>query len=148
MNRLLAASRGLRRPHVPVVDMCLQVTLGEVGALTPWHNTAHVEGTTLALLNALDRICAVIQGEAEKKRTNTDVCHISQWYTSLYEKSEFQDICRHSAPSKTGNYGEMDCGPAKLYNLCCTVLLLVLSISTAVKINALHICKIKHNLNG
>lgn len=66
VDRLLAGSRGLRGPHVPVVDMCLQVTLGEVGALTPWHNTAHVEGTTLALLNALNRICAVIQGEPEK----------------------------------------------------------------------------------
>lgn len=66
MDRLLAARRGLSSPHVPVIDMCLQVTLGEVGALTPWHNTAHVEGTTLALLNALNRICAVIQSEPEK----------------------------------------------------------------------------------
>lgn len=66
VNRLLAGRRGLSSPHVPVVDMCLQVTLGEVGALAPWHNTTHVEGTTLALLNALNRICAVVQGEAEK----------------------------------------------------------------------------------
>lgn len=43
--------------------MCLQVTLGEVSAFAPWNNTAHVEGTALALLNALNRICAVIQGE-------------------------------------------------------------------------------------
>lgn len=66
VNRLLAARGGLSRPHVSVVDMCLQVTLGEVGALAPWHNTAHVEGTALALLNALNRVCAVIQGEAKK----------------------------------------------------------------------------------
>lgn len=66
VNRLLAARGGLSCPHVPVVDMCLQVTLGEVGALAPWHDTAHVEGAALALLNALDRVGAVIQGEAEK----------------------------------------------------------------------------------
>lgn len=66
VNRLLAARRGLSCPHVPVVDMCLQVALGEVGALAPWHNTAHVEGTALTLLNALNRVCAVIKGEAEK----------------------------------------------------------------------------------
>lgn len=45
--------------------MGLQVTLGEVGALTSWHNTAHVEGTTLALFDALHWVCAVVQGEAE-----------------------------------------------------------------------------------
>lgn len=70
VNRLLAAHGGLGRPHVPVVDMCLQVPLGEVGALAPGHNTAHVEGTTLALLDALDRVCAVVQRQAEETRTN------------------------------------------------------------------------------
>lgn len=64
VHRLLATRGRLGRPHVAVVDMGLQVTLGEVGALAPCNNTAHVEGATLALLNALDRVCAVIQGEA------------------------------------------------------------------------------------
>lgn len=64
VHRLLAASGRLGCPHVAVVDMGLQVTLGQVGALASWHNTTHVEGTTLALLNALHRVCAVIQGEA------------------------------------------------------------------------------------
>lgn len=68
VNRLLAAHGGLSRPHVPVVNMCLKVTLGEVGALAPWHNTAHVEGPTLALLNALNWVCAVVQREAKKDR--------------------------------------------------------------------------------
>lgn len=46
-----------------MVDVGLQVTLGKVGALASWHNTAHVEGTTLALLDALYWICAVVEGE-------------------------------------------------------------------------------------
>lgn len=49
--------------------MGLQVTLGEVGALAPRHNTAHVEGTALALLDALHWVCAVVQGEAENTGT-------------------------------------------------------------------------------
>lgn len=64
MYRFLAASGRLGCPHVAVVDMGLQVTLGQVGALASWHNTAHVKGTTLALLNALHWVCAVVQGEA------------------------------------------------------------------------------------
>lgn len=69
VHGLLAASRGLGCPHVAVVDMGLQVTLGEVGALAPRHNTAHVEGTALALLDALHWVCAVVQGEAENTGT-------------------------------------------------------------------------------
>lgn len=65
VHGLLASGRGLCCPHVAVVDMGLQVTLGEVGALTSWHNTTHVEGTTLALLDALHWVGAVVQGEAE-----------------------------------------------------------------------------------
>lgn len=53
-----------------MVDMGLQVTLGQVGALASRHNTAHVEGTTLALLDALHWICAVVEGEAEHTKTN------------------------------------------------------------------------------
>lgn len=73
MYGLLTASRGLGCPHVPVVDVGLQVTLGEVGALASLHNAAHVEGTTLALLNALNGVCAVIQSEAENIRTNVSL---------------------------------------------------------------------------
>lgn len=65
MHRLLAAGGRLGCPHVAVVDMGLQVTLGQVGALAPRHNTAHVEGTALALLDALHWVCAVVQGEPE-----------------------------------------------------------------------------------
>lgn len=64
MQGVLASSRRLGCPHVAVVDMGLQVTLGQVGALTSRNNAAHVERTTLALLNALHRICAVVEGEA------------------------------------------------------------------------------------
>lgn len=46
-----------------MIDMGLQVTLGQVSALASWHNTAHVEGTTLALLDALHRVCAVVESE-------------------------------------------------------------------------------------
>lgn len=63
MHRLLAACRSLGSPHVAVVDMGLEVTLRQVGALASRYNTAHVEGTTLALLNALNCICAVIEGQ-------------------------------------------------------------------------------------
>lgn len=70
MHGLLAASRRLGCPHVAVVDMGLQVTLGEVGALASRHNAAHEEGTALTLLDALHWVCAVVQGEAENKRTN------------------------------------------------------------------------------
>lgn len=69
MHRLLAACGRLCCPHVAVVDMGLQVTLGQVGALASWHNTAHVERTTLALLDALHWICAVIEREAEHTGT-------------------------------------------------------------------------------
>lgn len=65
MNGLLAAGGRLGLPHVAVVDMGLQVTLGQVGALASRHNTAHVERSTLALLDALHRVGAVVYGEAK-----------------------------------------------------------------------------------
>lgn len=65
VHRLLAAGGRLGCPHVAVVDMGLQVTLGQVGALASRDNTAHVEGTTLALLDALHWVCTVVQSEAE-----------------------------------------------------------------------------------
>lgn len=64
VHGVLSATGRLGCPHVAVVDMGLQVTLGQVGALASRHNTAHVEGTTLALLNALHWVCAVVHGEA------------------------------------------------------------------------------------
>lgn len=60
---VLAAPR-LGGPQVAVVDVRLQVTLGQVGALTSWYDAAHVEGAALALLDALHRVGAVVQGEA------------------------------------------------------------------------------------
>lgn len=54
--------RGSRfaRSNVPVVDVGLQVPLREVGALATLHNAAHVEGSTLALFDALDWLGAAI----------------------------------------------------------------------------------------
>lgn len=69
MHRLLAACRSLGSPHVAVIDMGLEVTRGQVGALASWDNTAHKEGTTLALLNALNWVCTVIEGQTENKGT-------------------------------------------------------------------------------
>lgn len=77
MYRFLAASGRLGCPHVAVVDVGLQVTLGQVGALASWHNTAHVKGTTLALLNALHWVCAVVQGEAENTKLKIQ-CNTSE----------------------------------------------------------------------
>lgn len=50
-----------------VVNVGLQVTLGQVGALASLHDTTHVEGTSLALFDALHWVCAVVEGEAEHK---------------------------------------------------------------------------------
>lgn len=55
---VLAACQGLGCPHVAVVDVGLQVTLGKVGALAALHNAAHVEGAPQTLFDALDRVCA------------------------------------------------------------------------------------------
>lgn len=67
MHRLLAACGRFGCPHVAVVDMGLQVTLGQVCTLASRHDTAHVEGTALALLDALNRVCAVVESETEHR---------------------------------------------------------------------------------
>lgn len=66
VHRLLSAS-GRLSPHVAVVDMGLQVTLGQVGTFASRHNTAHVEGTPLALFDALHWVCTVVHCEAEHR---------------------------------------------------------------------------------
>lgn len=90
VHGVLSATGRLGCPHVAVVDMGLQVTLGQVGALASRHNTAHVEGTTLALLNALHWVCAVVHGEAEhKEKSSVTQCnnklnlrsYITEYYT-------------------------------------------------------------------
>lgn len=63
--------RRLRRPHVAVVDMRLQVALRQVRALAAWHHAAHVEGATVALLDALHRVGAAVQVEAGRHRKQT-----------------------------------------------------------------------------
>lgn len=63
VHGLLAAHGGLGHPHVAVVHMGLEVPLGQVGALASRHDAAHVEGTSLALLDALDRVGAAVQRE-------------------------------------------------------------------------------------
>lgn len=55
---VLAACQSLGCPHVAVVDVGLQVTLGKVGALAALHDAAHVEGASQTLFDALDRVCA------------------------------------------------------------------------------------------
>lgn len=77
MHGLLAACRRLGSPHVAVVDVGLEVTLRQVGALASCYNAAHVEGTTLALFNALNRVCAVIEGQAEETQTKSNSSVIS-----------------------------------------------------------------------
>lgn len=72
VHGLLAACRRLGSPHVTVVDVGLEVTLRQVGALASCYNAAHVEGTTLALFNALNRVCAVIEGQAEETQTKSN----------------------------------------------------------------------------
>lgn len=70
--------RGLRRvwqiwtrasslagPYVAMVDVGLKVSLREVGAFAALHDVTHEEGATLALLDALDRVCAAVQGQTE-----------------------------------------------------------------------------------
>lgn len=59
---------GLGRPHVAVVDVRLQVALGQVGALAALHHAAHVEGAAVALLDPLDRVCAAVQGQTGHRR--------------------------------------------------------------------------------
>lgn len=75
VHGLLAAGGGLGCPHVAVVDVGLQVTLGQVGALASRHHAAHVEGAALALLDTLHRVCAVVQGQTEHTRHTTSVTH-------------------------------------------------------------------------
>lgn len=48
-----------------VVDVGLQVALGQVGALASLHHTAHVEGATVTLLYPLDRVCAAVEGQTK-----------------------------------------------------------------------------------
>ena len=51
--------------HVAMVDVGLQVPLGQIGALAALDDAAHVEGASQALLNALDRVCAAVQGQTK-----------------------------------------------------------------------------------
>ena len=50
-----------------VVNVRLQVTLGQVGPLAALHDTAHVQRAALALLDALHLISATVHGEAENR---------------------------------------------------------------------------------
>lgn len=60
VERVRAAAGALARAHVPVVDVGLQVPLGQIGPFATLNNTAHVERATLALLNPLDRVCTAV----------------------------------------------------------------------------------------
>lgn len=63
--RIWARASGLAGPHVAMVDVGLKVSLREVGAFAALHNVAHEEGAALALLDALDRVCAAVEGQTE-----------------------------------------------------------------------------------
>lgn len=65
MKGLASATRELPRTHVPVVDVRLQVALGQVSALAALHHAAHVQRATLALLNPLHRVCAAVDDQTE-----------------------------------------------------------------------------------
>lgn len=60
VERIRAAAGAFAGPHVPVVDVSLQVSLGQIGALATLNDTTHVERATLALFNPLDRVCTAV----------------------------------------------------------------------------------------
>lgn len=60
VERVRAAAGVLAGPHVPVVDVSLQVSLGQIGAFATLNDTTHVERATLALFNPLDRVCTAV----------------------------------------------------------------------------------------
>lgn len=60
VERIRAAAGALAGPHVPVVDVSLQVSLGQIGAFATLNDTTHVERATLALFNPLDQVCTAV----------------------------------------------------------------------------------------
>lgn len=60
VERIRAAAGALAGAHVPVVDVSLQVSLGQIGAFATLNDTTHVERATLALFNPLDRVCTAV----------------------------------------------------------------------------------------
>lgn len=60
VERVRTAAGALAGPHVPMVDVGLQVSLGQIGPFATLNNTAHVERATLALFNSLDRVCTAV----------------------------------------------------------------------------------------
>lgn len=53
-----ASCHWLPSSHVPVVDVCLQVPLRQVGSFAALHDAAHEERSSQALLNTLDWVIA------------------------------------------------------------------------------------------
>ena len=80
MHRLGAAAPGLGRSHVAVVNVGLQVPLGQVGAFAALHDAAHVEGASQALLDTLDGVCAAVHVKTERRKN----------------KAPFRGTCRES----------------------------------------------------
>lgn len=60
VERVRAAAGALAGPYVSVVDVGLQVPLGQIGAFATLNDTTHVERATLALFNPLDRVCTAV----------------------------------------------------------------------------------------
>lgn len=60
VERVRTAAGALAGPHMPVVDVGLQVSLGQIGAFATLNDTTHVERAALALLNPLDRVCTAV----------------------------------------------------------------------------------------
>lgn len=65
MRWVCPGASGFAGPHVAMVDVGLQISLREVGAFAALHDVAHEKGTTVRLLDALDWVCAAIEGETK-----------------------------------------------------------------------------------
>lgn len=71
MEGLASATRELPCTHVPVVDVRLQVTLGQVSTLAALHHAAHVQRATLALFNPLHWVCAAVDDQTETTKVGS-----------------------------------------------------------------------------
>ncbi len=60
VERIRAAAGALAGPHVPVIDVSLQVSLGQISAFATLNDTTHVERATLTLFNPLHQVCTTV----------------------------------------------------------------------------------------
>ena len=105
-----ASAGGLARAHVPVVDVRLQVALGQVGAFAALHNAAHVQRAAQALFDPLHRVCAAVYGQTETKETlvmgrggreSNTTQHICWWHLCVIIQQRIPPIARGAARHNT-----------------------------------------------